>query len=537
MRDELKRLDIWNVPEQWSQIERRVPREMKPDPPHRSRAVAGLVAVAVAIAGLGFAFVQLRGLGDDRTSPGERKGIQFLETTERTIDTGLRFPQGAAAGYGSVWVATGRGNAPGGDLLRLDPSTGDETARIPMSALPGWTFGGAGITTGLDAVWIVAEGTDQPAGTTVYRVDPVDADVPQEIPVGPGSGADVWVDESGIWVLAFSRGNADQMILYRLDPDTYEITHTTTLAAGWSQTVFGAGGWIYVWASTRGTAPAETLFRIDPANGHVMGRSQPGGGAEFSLIPSDDRIWYFHEGLRALDAATGDEVIGPLDNYSTDWAHAGSIVADGAGGVWAVEGSITERSRATLVHLDRNGRVVASTGPVLGQSAQGIAATYDPASSSLWIVHYEETVTRFGLVPTSGDPGVPQLFFPTVPGKGSYEDALYRGPLLVRDDCLILGEPGDYMIPIWPDGFTAERDASGRLVVGDADGNPVAIQGEIVEMGGGYVAEFQPRDEVEPIDRQLERVTGMIGERIPERCLQPDVYGFWLVGETQPISP
>jgi hypothetical protein len=74
------------------------------------------------------------------------------------------------------------------------------------------------------------------------------------------------------------------------------------------------------------------------------------------------------------------------------------------------------------------------------------------------------------------------------------------------------------------------------LVVRDADGRPVAIEGETFEMGGGYVAEFEPRDKVEPIDQQLERITGMIGEPIPERCVQPDVYGFWLVGETQPIS-
>ena len=136
-----------------------------------------------------------------------------------------------------------------------------------------------------------------------------------------------------------------------------------------------------------------------------------------------------------------------------------------------------------------------------------------------------------------GDPEDLELFFPTVPDEGEYMTALYRGPLLMRNGCLILGMPGDYTIPIWRDGFAAERDASGRLVVRDADGRPVAIEGEIFEMGGGYVAEFEPRDKVEPIDQQLERVTGMIGEPVPERCLQPDVYGIWLVGEIQPMSP
>lgn len=57
---------------------------------------------------------------------------------------------------------------------------------------------------------------------------------------------------------------------------------------------------------------------------------------------------------------------------------------------------------------------------------------------------------------------------------------------------------------------------------------------ELGEMDGGYVAEFRPEDKVEPRDDQLRRVGERfgLGYSIPERCLGPDVYGIWSVGET-----
>ena len=114
--------------------------------------------------------------------------------------------------------------------------------------------------------------------------------------------------------------------------------------------------------------------------------------------------------------------------------------------------------------------------------------------------------------------------------------ALFRGPLVVRDGCVLVGSPGEYSLPIWWSGFTAERDASGRLVVRDADGTVVAIEGETFEMGGGYIAEFRPSEKVEPSDEQIRRVEDWLGEPIPDRCLTPDVYGIWSVGETEPLT-
>jgi hypothetical protein len=86
-------------------------------------------------------------------------------------------------------------------------------------------------------------------------------------------------------------------------------------------------------------------------------------------------------------------------------------------------------------------------------------------------------------------------------------------------------------LPVWPDGFTAEHDGSGRLLVRDGE-RLVATEGETFEMGGGYMAEFRPRDKVEPREDQLLNVEEWLGYSIPERCLGPEVYGVWVVGAT-----
>jgi hypothetical protein len=97
---------------------------------------------------------------------------------------------------------------------------------------------------------------------------------------------------------------------------------------------------------------------------------------------------------------------------------------------------------------------------------------------------------------------------------------------------VLIGGPGDYSVPIWPNGFTAEPDEAGRIVVRDAEGVVVASDGETFEMAGGFSVEFRPEDKVEPREQQLQRLEEWLGYAIPERCLGSDVYGVWIVGST-----
>ena len=139
-----------------------------------------------------------------------------------------------------------------------------------------------------------------------------------------------------------------------------------------------------------------------------------------------------------------------------------------------------------------------------------------------------------GLAACDEDPaGSADPFFATNPEPGGeWNFARFDGKLVVRDRCVLIGGPDEYSLPIWRHDFTAERDDAGHLVVRDDEGVVVAIEGKAFAMGGGYVAEFQPPDRVEPRSTQVGRIEDGLGHSIPDRCLGDDVYGIWSVGQT-----
>jgi hypothetical protein len=144
------------------------------------------------------------------------------------------------------------------------------------------------------------------------------------------------------------------------------------------------------------------------------------------------------------------------------------------------------------------------------------------------------------VTPSSSPSSSADLFFPTTGLRqgegGAVMDALLTGPLVVREGCVLIGQPGDYSLPVWWSGFTAERDRTGRLVVRDGEGSIVAIEGENFSMGGGYTAEFDPTGRVGQRATQVRRLERWLGYSIPDRCLASDVYGVWVVGDTDPLE-
>lgn len=109
--------------------------------------------------------------------------------------------------------------------------------------------------------------------------------------------------------------------------------------------------------------------------------------------------------------------------------------------------------------------------------------------------------------------------------------ALFEGTLVVRDGCVLAESADTLTLPVWRDGYTARRNEADRIEVLDPDGSVVAIEGESFQMGGGYIAEFEPADRVDPKAEQLQIVADITGLEIPERCLAPGVYGIWWAGQ------
>lgn len=338
-------------------------------------------------------------LGDQTTThPEPTTAASLRAEITQTIDTELRFPEGVVVGEGAVWVATRFGDRDGGQLVRLDPVSGNIVARIPMQTLPGWEFGGAGIATGLGSVWVTGYGTETESGTVLYRIDTGTNALVETIDIGIGDPADVWVDPDGIWVLVFAPDH-QTMRLVRLDPVRHDVVSKTDLPLSWSQTVFTAGGSIWVLGKSdalAGLGTQDVFLRIGETTNQLMGHAIIAEDGSLRAVPSGDLVWYESntDHLFALDATTGESVVGPLQVS----AGCCGLVGDGVGGVWAVasEGGGT----ATGVrHVDASGRVDAEADHIAGEGEWGLASDFDPSTTSIWVTHYERTVARIQLTP------------------------------------------------------------------------------------------------------------------------------------------
>jgi streptogramin lyase len=147
----------------------------------------------------------------------------------------------------SLWVLTPDGPAPA--VVRLDPATGAEQARVP---LPGGFC--EGIAAGFDSIWACT-----PDG--LARIDPatnsIVALVAFETPEVYGRPA---VTHDAVWALG---GDVVPTDLVRIDPATNAVTATYPLGHTVARLAEGLG---YLWA----TATRDgLLLRIDPASGEV----------------------------------------------------------------------------------------------------------------------------------------------------------------------------------------------------------------------------------------------------------------------------
>lgn len=271
----------------------------------------GVVAVAVGEGGVW----ALRGSGVVRVDPRADR-----VTARIRVATAAGFWDGSfALGAGALWVGAGAGTvrvdartgqpsrvraaaqaaAPDGlwscrtggqgrpaSLVRVDPRTLAETARVPVPACP------AALVAERGMAWAI----DEP-GRRVLRVNAAGGQVTQiglpvapftVSPTGPGAVA-LAVGEGAVWALSDQAESPTRLGarvgpgVVRIDPISARVTGVTPLAnldtAGQALAVGAGGVWVVgVPAAQHGGAPGSVVVdRVDPRSGRLLGSFAVGG--------------------------------------------------------------------------------------------------------------------------------------------------------------------------------------------------------------------------------------------------------------------
>ena len=164
-------------------------------------------------------------------------------------------PGEVAYGFGSLWVAHARGDAP---IVRIDLATLRVTASVQ-----GAHFMGPGVTTALGFVWSANLDPYAPPGPgsgSVSRIDPATNAITLTIPSGPSPLA-IAAGEHQLWT-----ANHGNETISWIDVDRTVVT-TETASEGIHNVIWGGG---YVWAASYHT---HAILRIDPGTRKTIDRT------------------------------------------------------------------------------------------------------------------------------------------------------------------------------------------------------------------------------------------------------------------------
>jgi len=164
-------------------------------------------------------------------------------------------PGDVAYGFGSLWVAHARGDAP---IVRIDLAT----LRV-IANVGGAHFMGPGVTAALDFVWSANLDPYAPPGPgsgSVSRIDPATNAVTLTIPSGPSPLAIVAGDHQ-LWT-----ANHGNETISWIDVDRTAVTAETT-SEGIHNVIWGGD---YVWAASYHT---HAILRIDPGTRKTIDRT------------------------------------------------------------------------------------------------------------------------------------------------------------------------------------------------------------------------------------------------------------------------
>jgi Protein kinase domain/Repeat of unknown function (DUF6923) len=235
-----------------------------------------------------------------------------------------------AADTGGAWIVgvDGNGNSV---LTRILPGGRGIREYSLDHEPPGIALGPAAVAVGEDAVWVVGRGN---GGRQVLRVDPDTGDITARTRFSSSSGVDgLTVGEGAVWAMDSSRAT-----LYRIDPRSADVTGRRDLGDRTTRPVV-ALGWVWVHVTHFGAEPELVL--VDPRTldigdeytppewGHYTGGY---GSLWWYEVPTGTvaRFNFFAKDVVSTIRVTKPVLSGGLCLTS---------IAAGAGGVWVTVGA------------------------------------------------------------------------------------------------------------------------------------------------------------------------------------------------------
>jgi virginiamycin B lyase len=254
---------------------------------------AATVALVLAACGTDEAEPSVASGGASATATSEEPLGALAATDGR--DTTMRWsvevggnPCGVVAVDDAVWVSVNDT----AELVRIDPATGEETARIGLSDSP------CEITPADGMLWVATQ------SGVVDRVDPNGPELVSSVPTGLASYQAVAAFDS-IWVT-----NRSAQTITRIDPETEDTTTvdvTGTNAGG----IVAAAGALWVGDDRTGS---DAILRLDPTTLEgtpvVVGGDRPA-----YLTVAGDSVWVSRVrsgSVVRVDAASGERVGDPV---------------------------------------------------------------------------------------------------------------------------------------------------------------------------------------------------------------------------------
>ena len=224
-------------------------------------------------------------------------------------------PDWMAEGFDSVWVSRTDPEGEGNFLDRIDPSTNEVAASIPVGQNPCH-----GVAVGFDAVW-VPSCIDQ----RIDRVDPAKNEVVRsfDVPLHRADGDRIVAAFEALWIVSPDPKGGDA--LGRIDPGTGKLD-TIPLPTPSTEVVEGFGS-LWVMSPEGGT-----VHRVDPKGMSVTGSIE--GLGEPETAAAGESILWVKDAADGTVAGVDPDSLAITERIAAGGPGKGGGIAADASGVW-----------------------------------------------------------------------------------------------------------------------------------------------------------------------------------------------------------